>query len=73
MYISETRYCFIINVHKITIDFFECVSGTFGNNCSRNRHCVNQPCDPKHGTCPAGGCECGYKDLTCSTGMIYGC
>ena len=73
MYISETRYCFIINVHKITIDFLECVSGTFGNNCSRNCHCVNQPCDPKHGTCPAGGCERGYKDLTCSTGMIYGC
>jgi hypothetical protein len=39
---------------KKNIDFLECVSGTFGNNCSRNCHCVNQPCDPKHGTCPVG-------------------
>ena len=30
---------------------------------------VNQPCDPKHGTCPAGECERGYKDSTCSTDM----
>jgi hypothetical protein len=54
---------------KKNIDFLECVSGTFGNNCSRNCHCVNQSCDPKHGTCPVGGCERGYTDITCITGM----
>ena len=54
---------------KKNIDFLECVSGTFGNNCSRNCHCVNQPCDPKRGTCPTSGCQRGYNGSTCSKGM----
>jgi hypothetical protein len=49
--------------------FVVCESGTFGNDCSSNCHCVNQTCDPEHGTCPVGGCQRGYKGITCSTGM----
>jgi len=48
--------------------FVACISGTFGNDCSSNCYCINQPCDPEHGTCPAGGCERGNKGSTCSTG-----
>jgi hypothetical protein len=51
--------------------FVACGSGTFGNHCSRNCHCVNQPCDPEDGTCPAGGCERGYDGIACNTGMWY--
>ena len=49
-------------------NFAACESGTFGNTCSRNCHCVNQACDPINGTCPDGGCQRGYKGTTCSTG-----
>ena len=42
--------------------FVVCESGTFGNDCSSNCHCVNQ-------TCHVGGCQRGYKGITCSTGM----
>jgi hypothetical protein len=49
--------------------FVVCESGTFGNDCSSNCHCVNQTCDLEHGTCPVGGCQRGYKGITCSTGM----
>ena len=56
-------------MHKITLNFVACGSGTFGIHCSRNCHCVNQPCDPEDGTCHAGGCERGYEGITCSTGM----
>ena len=52
--------------------FVACVSDTFGNNCPGICHCINQPCNPVHGTCPAGGCDRGYKGSTCSTGMWYG-
>ena len=56
-------------MHNIAIVFVVCVSGTFGNNCFGNCHCVNQPCDPEHGTCPDGACQRGYTGNTCSTGM----
>ena len=49
--------------------FVACVSGTFGNNCASMCHCINHPCNPEHGTCPAGGCQRGYEGSTCSTGM----
>ena len=49
--------------------FVACVSDTFGNKCPGNCHCINQPCNPVHGTCPTGGCDRGYKGSTCSTGM----
>ena len=49
--------------------FVACGSGTFGNQCSSNCHCVNQPCDAEDGTCLAGECERGYEGITCSTGM----
>ena len=65
---------FITNVRHICIkhfDFAACGSGTFGNSCWGNCHCINQPCHPGHGTCPAGGCQSGYKGSTCSTGMWY--
>ena len=52
--------------------FVACVSGTFGNNCASMCHCINQPCNPEDGTCPAGGCQRGYEGSTCSTGMWYG-
>ena len=66
------RNCFIFNIHKITIAFVECDSGTFGNSCSSNCHCINETCNPINGTCPDGECKPGYKDHTCSTGMWYG-
>jgi hypothetical protein len=48
--------------------FAACVSGTFGNQCSNICHCINEPCNPTHGTCPPGGCQHEYKGNTCSTG-----
>lgn len=49
-----------------------CASGTFGDQCSSNCHCVKQPCNPMNGTCPNGGCQRGYKDDKCITGTYHG-
>ena len=49
-----------------------CESGTFGNACSRNCHCVNQTCDPINGACPDGGCQRGFKGTACSTKCSLG-
>ena len=62
MVLTLTKY-----THKMH-SFAACASGTFGNQCSSYCHCVNQTCNPVNGTCPARGCERGYKGSTCSTG-----
>jgi hypothetical protein len=54
---------------RLPLFFVECDLGTFGNNCSSNCHCINETCNPMNGTCPDGGCQPGYKDDNCSTGM----
>ena len=61
------RYYRLQNIYKTWIIFAACESGTFGNACSMNCHCVNQTCDPINGTCPDGGCQRGYKGTACST------
>jgi hypothetical protein len=33
-------------------------------------HCIDQPCHPKTGENPAGGCKRGYTSLNCSIGML---
>lgn len=56
------------SVTQVLFTFVECVSGTFGDQCSKSCHCVNQPCNLQNGTCPDGGCESGYNGSTCSIG-----
>jgi hypothetical protein len=41
----------------------------FGYNCTETCHCLNESCDPTTGECSAGGCERGYANSNCSTGM----
>lgn len=59
------------NACTISISFLlVCEARTFGNNCSGNCYCVSQQqCNKTTGTCPIGGCERGYKEITCSTGI----
>ena len=62
------RYYCLLNMHRKYIHFAACASRTFGNQCSSICHCINQLCNLINGTCPAGGCQLGYKGNSCSTG-----
>lgn len=44
----------------------ECSVGTFGEDCTRLCHCINnEPCDYQTGICP-NGCGPGWTDVACN-------
>lgn len=51
--------------------FLACLHGTYGQNCAMTcGNCLeNQTCDNVNGTC-TNGCDEGFKDDFCKSGMI---
>ena len=68
------RFGFTYNQkHKIFLlclsYLIECLSGTFGVNCSSECHCNNNSqCNKETGNCGSSGCAPGWTEHNCSEG-----
>ncbi|XP_046374250.2 multiple epidermal growth factor-like domains protein 10 [Haliotis rufescens] len=55
----------IMDFCEVEVDV--CSPGTFGANCDKYCHCVEEVCDHVSGVCPGGVCRPGWATETCET------